>query len=89
MTISFSVILRRLGIAIVLGAVIGLEHESTEHGAGLRMQALVALSSSLFTIISTFGFVSFLGVPHIKIDPTRIASYVVAGIGFLGAGSIL
>ena len=88
MTISFSAILLRLGVAIVLGAVIGLERESTEHGAGLRTQALVALGSSLFTIISAFGFVSFLGVPHIQIDPTRIASYVVAGIGFLGAGSI-
>ena len=88
MTISFSTIVLRLGVAIVLGAVIGLERESTEHGAGLRTQALVALGSSLFTIISAFGFVSFLGVAHIQIDPTRIASYIVAGIGFLGAGSI-
>ena len=88
MTISFSAILLRLGVAIVLGAVIGLERESTEHGAGLRTQALVALGSSLFTIISAYGFVSFLGVAHIQIDPTRIASYIVAGIGFLGAGSI-
>jgi putative Mg2+ transporter-C (MgtC) family protein len=88
MTISFSAILLRLSVAIVLGAMIGLERESTEHGAGLRTQALVALGSSLFTIISAFGFVSFLSVPHIQIDPTRIASYIVAGIGFLGAGSI-
>lgn len=88
MTISFAAVVLRLGVAIVLGAVIGLERESTEHSAGLRTQALVALGSSLFTIISAFGFVSFLSVPHIQIDPTRIASYVVAGIGFLGAGSI-
>jgi putative Mg2+ transporter-C (MgtC) family protein len=88
MMISFPAILLRLGLAIVLGTVIGLERESSEHTAGLRTQALVALGSSLFTIISVFGFVSFLGVPHIQIDPTRIASYIVAGIGFLGAGSI-
>src|SRR5579863_8810220 len=88
MTISFLEILLRLGVAIVLGAVIGLERESTEHTAGLRTQALVALGSALFTIISAYGFISFLGIPHVQIDPTRIASYIVAGIGFLGAGSI-
>ncbi|SRR5229473_7201943 len=88
MTISFLEILLRLGLALILGAIIGLERESTEHTAGLRTQALVALGSSLFTIISAYGFTSFLGIPHIQIDPTRIASYIVAGIGFLGAGSI-
>jgi len=88
MTISFLEILLRLGVAIVLGALIGLERESTEHTAGLRTQALVSLGSALFTIISGYGFTSFLGIPHIQIDPTRIASYIVAGIGFLGAGSI-
>jgi putative Mg2+ transporter-C (MgtC) family protein len=88
MTISFLEILLRLGLALILGAIIGLERESTEHTAGLRTQALVALGSSLFTIISAYGFSSFLGIPHIQIDPTRIASYIVAGIGFLGAGSI-
>ncbi|HET8852837.1 MAG TPA: MgtC/SapB family protein [Ktedonobacteraceae bacterium] len=88
MTISFLEILLRLGLALILGAIIGLERESTEHTAGMRTQALVALGSALFTIISAFGFTSFLGVPHIQIDPTRIASYIVAGIGFLGAGSI-
>jgi putative Mg2+ transporter-C (MgtC) family protein len=88
MTISFLETLLRLGLALILGAIIGLERESTEHTAGLRTQALVALGSSLFTIISAYGFTSFLGIPHIQIDPTRIASYIVAGIGFLGAGSI-
>ena len=88
MTISFSIILLRLGLALILGAVIGLERESTEHIAGLRTQALVALGSSLFTVISAFGFADLLGQPHIQLDPTRIASYIVAGIGFLGAGSI-
>jgi len=88
MTITFLETLLRLGLALILGAIIGLERESTEHTAGMRTQALVALGSALFTIISAFGFTSFLGVPHIQIDPTRIASYIVAGIGFLGAGSI-
>ena len=88
MTISFLEILLRLSLALILGAIIGLEREGTEHTAGLRTQALVSLGSALFTIISAYGFTSFLGVPHIQNDPTRIASYIVAGIGFHGAGSI-
>ncbi|MDQ6660670.1 MAG: MgtC/SapB family protein [Chloroflexota bacterium] len=86
--IPFQIILLRLCLALVLGALIGLERESSEHSAGLRTNALVALGSSLFTIISAVGFSEFLGMPHIQVDPTRIASYVIAGIGFLGGGII-
>lgn len=86
--ISLPTTLLRLGVAIVLGALVGLERETREHPAGLRTQALIALGSSLFTIISAYGFTSFLGTAHVQIDPTRIASYIVAGIGFLGAGAI-
>ena len=49
---------------------------------------LVALGAALFTIISAFGFNDFRNLPHTQLDPTRIASYVVAGIGFLGGGTI-
>lgn len=88
MEITFATLLLRLGVAIVLGAVVGVERESTEHAAGLRTQALVSLGSALFTIVSAYGFLSFTRFQHIQIDPTRIASYIVAGIGFLGGGSI-
>src|SRR6266568_3533344 len=88
MIIPFSTIILRLCVALLLGALVGLERESNEHAAGLRTNALVALGCSMFTIISAYGFSSLLGVPHVQLDPTRIASYVVAGIGFLGAGSI-
>ena len=86
--ISFPEILLRLGTALLLGALVGLERETSEHSAGIRTNALVALGCALFTIISAFGFLSMLGIPHIQLDPTRIASYVVAGIGFLGGGAI-
>ncbi len=85
---SFLTILLRLGLAVFLGALIGFERESREHAAGMRTNALVSLGSCLFTIISAFGFLDFISTPHVQIDPTRIASYIVAGIGFLGAGSI-
>ena len=86
--ISFTEMLLRLGLALVLGALIGLEREHGEHAAGLRTLSLVSLGSSLFTIISAYAFTGLLSIPHTQIDPTRIASYVVAGIGFLGGGAI-
>jgi putative Mg2+ transporter-C (MgtC) family protein len=86
--ISFQVILLRLAMALLLGAAIGFERELKEHSAGMRTLALVSIGSALFTIVSAYGFLALLGNPHLVIDPTRIASYIVAGIGFLGAGTI-
>ncbi|HZR43562.1 MAG TPA: MgtC/SapB family protein [Ktedonobacteraceae bacterium] len=86
--ISFPIVLLRLVIALVLGALIGIERESSEHAAGLRTNALVALGTALFTVISAYGFTDLLSLQHVQMDPTRIASYVVAGIGFLGGGAI-
>ncbi|GER91384.1 methyltransferase [Dictyobacter vulcani] len=42
----------------------------------------------MFTIISGYAFHDLTQVPHVQLDPTRIASYIIAGIGFLGGGSI-
>jgi putative Mg2+ transporter-C (MgtC) family protein len=86
--ISFSTIVLRLIVALLLGAVIGFEREYRQHVAGMRTTALISLGSALFTIISAYGFFNLLGVAHIQLDPTRIASYVIAGIGFLGGGVI-
>ncbi len=88
MIISFSTILLRLAVAIVLGACIGFEREVREHTAGMRTNALVALGAALFTIISAYGFLELLKIPRVQLDPTRVASYVIAGIGFLGGGAI-
>ena len=86
--ISFPETLFRLAVALILGAVVGFEREQKEHAAGLRTLALVSLGCALFTIISAYGFLQLLTIPHTTIDPTRIASYIVAGIGFLGGGTI-
>src|ERR1700730_1126499 len=86
--ISFPVILLRLGVAIALGSVVGTEREIHEHSAGMRTIALVTLGCALFTIVSAYGFLELVGTLHLTLDPTRIASYIVAGIGFLGAGTI-
>jgi len=72
----------RLGLALILGAGIGLERQWRQRLAGLRTNVLVAVGSALFV---TLGF-RMIG--H-GVDPTRMASYVVSGIGFLGAGVIM
>lgn len=87
--ISIQTALLRLGLALVLGALVGFERERDEKAAGLRTHALVALGSSLFMIVSTFGFADILGTRDVVLDPSRIAAQVVSGIGFLGAGTIL
>jgi putative Mg2+ transporter-C (MgtC) family protein len=86
--ISVSDVIFRLAAALVLGGLIGIEREWRYHSAGLRTNALVSLGSALFTLVSAFGFTDLARVAHMQIDPTRIASYIVAGIGFLGGGAI-
>jgi putative Mg2+ transporter-C (MgtC) family protein len=88
MMLPFTDELLRLLVATALGAIIGWERERHEHNAGLRTNALVALGTALFTIISAYGFIELTKYQHISLDPTRVASYIVAGIGFLGAGTI-
>ena len=74
----------RLGGALLIGFLIGLEREISRKPAGLRTHMLVSLASALFTILSlssAFG--------DGAADPTRIASQIVIGIGFVGAGGII
>ncbi len=89
MMIFPSEILLRLGASIAFGGAIGYERGKHDHPAGLRTHALVALAAALFMIISSHAMhVNRPAVPGVTVsfDPTRIASYVVAGIGFLGGG---
>lgn len=80
----------RLLVAAGLGAAIGFEREIHEHPAGTRTHLLVALGSTIFTILSIYGFSGLLGPGEATPpDPTRIAAQVVSGIGFLGAGAII
>ena len=80
----------RLFVAAMLGGVIGLEREYRAKGAGFRTHFLVALGSGLFMILSQFGFDDVLGhYEQVSLDPSRIASQVVTGIGFIGAGTII
>ncbi len=81
----------RLLSAAVLGGFVGLEREASDQPAGLRTHIAVALGASLFGVISTLGFLEFdrpRAESTIQADVSRVASNVVVGIGFLGAGVI-
>lgn len=86
---DWGVVIIRLLLATFLGAVIGFEREYHAKEAGVRTHLLVALGSCLFMIISVYGFDFMLDQDHVSFDPSRIASQVVTGIGFIGAGTII
>jgi len=88
MLISETEVLIRLGLAAVLGMVVGYERERQNQPAGLRTHAILAVGSCLAMTISIN--LAFQFVPDLPNgDPARLAAQVVSGIGFLGAGAIL
>lgn len=77
---EYNVFLYRISVSFILSLLIGLERQIRGRAIGLRTSVLVS--------IGTFMFVSF-SVQMMAYDVTRIASQVVSGIGFLGAGVII
>lgn len=76
------VMVTRLLLGALLGGFIGLDRETHGRPAGLRTHILVALGSTLFTLVS----ISYAGAHS---DPARISAQIVTGVGFLGAGTIM
>lgn len=87
---EFYVMSIRIFIAAVLCGVIGFEREINKHPAGFRTHLLVGVGSCLMMLMSLYGFEEYINQnENIRFDPARIPSYVISGIGFLGAGTIL
>ena len=72
----------RLGLAVLLGALIGWERERRESAAGLRTHMLVALGTALFVLVPQQAGLS-------DADLSRVIQGLVAGVGFLGAGAVI
>lgn len=79
---DWKVFLLRVAVALVLGALIGAERQLRQRLTGLRTNALVSTGACLFVLMTQ-------GVPGLAGDASRIAAYVVSGIGFLGGGVIM
>ncbi len=77
----------QLAVAALLGGIIGIERSVAHKTAGMRTYALVSMSAALFIVISNTVTAQYIGITNF--DPLRMASQVVVGIGFIGAGLII
>lgn len=84
------IILLKLFIALLLGAIIGLERELKHKPVGVKTCAIIAITTCILTVISIQSAEYYAQISeNIRTDPMRLAAQVVSGIGFLGAGVIL
>lgn len=85
--ITYGDLLIKLALAMILGFILGLERTLAGKQAGMRTYALVTMGSCLFILISESMRQALGGAPGF--DPMRMATQVVVGIGFIGAGLII
>ena len=85
--LSDNVMIMRLSLSFLVGGLIGLERQMHRRPAGLRTHILVCIGSCLIMLTSLYVFDIYKAVANL--DPSRIASGVITGIGFLGAGAII
>ena len=82
-------LLPKVGIALLVGTIVGIEREYRGKLAGIKTNALICAASALFTALSLmmadYGSTA-PGAP--SADVTRIVAQIVSGIGFIGAGAI-
>ena len=86
MELSTIDILTRLVVALLLGGLVGIERTLAGKTAGMRTYALVAMGSALFVLISQIVSAEFVNLTNF--DPLRMASQILVGIGFIGAGLV-
>ncbi len=83
----------RVVVAAICGIAIGYERKNRAKEAGIRTHCIVACAAALMMIVSKYGFYDLIlqgasGFSEVKLDPSRVASSIVSGVGFLGAGMI-
>jgi putative Mg2+ transporter-C (MgtC) family protein len=70
-------------VAVLLGGVVGIERQLGGHGAGLRTHMIVSMAAALFILASSETTI------RASADMTRVVQGIAAGVGFIGAGTIL
>jgi len=90
-TLDIGQVALRLSLAVLIGAIIGIEREKKSRPAGMRTHVLVCIGAALISLLEQYyvADVAQLGNPQINVSMGRITSAVVSGIGFLGAGTII
>lgn len=84
---SLEVLGKLVGSAI-LAALIGWDREKRARSAGLRTHMLVAISATLFVALTESMVARLATTPNVTLDPSRVIEAIVAGVSFLGAGTI-
>jgi putative Mg2+ transporter-C (MgtC) family protein len=80
-------VLFKLFVALLFGVMIGIERSMARKYAGMRTFSLVSMGAALYVIVSQIVASQFSAV--VNFDPLRVASQIIVGIGFLGAGLII
>ena len=83
--ITMASVLARMLLAVISGGVIGIEREYKRRPAGFRTHILICLGAAMTTLTSQYLFLEM----HYYTDMARLGAQVVAGIGFIGAGTII
>lgn len=83
--VSFTSVAIRMVLAVVCGGLIGIEREYKRRAAGFRTHILICLGAAITTLTNQYLFLEM----HYSTDIGRLGAQVIAGIGFIGAGSIL
>lgn len=80
----------RVVVACICGAVIGVERSMRQKEAGIRTHVVVAIGAALAMVLSKYAYFDVVGIEGLRLqaDVSRIASQVITGVGFLGAGVI-
>lgn len=83
----------RILLAGICGMLVGIERKNRSKEAGIRTHFVVACGAALMMIISKYAFFdlitdSIFKGTDVRLDPSRVASTIASGIGFLGAGMI-
>lgn len=85
---SDPVLIVRLVLAGICGGIIGVERTLRQKDAGFRTHIIVAMGAALMIIISKYGFLDIVYLDSVQVDVSRVASNIITGISFLGAGMI-
>lgn len=83
------VFLIKMGVATILSIMLGIDREIKKKGLGLKTFVTITLTSCLLASVSLEASYLFAEEQLRVMDPSRIPSYIISGIGFLGAGVIL
>lgn len=82
-------VLFRLTIAALMGGLMGWERGRADKPVGIRTMLLISAGAAAFALLGEEMIEASSRTDIIRVDPTRVLSYIISGVGFLGAGAIL